>query len=1575
MDMGNFEAGMKAYSRGLGSAESATTKSGSAMSKALQGVGGIAKTALGVLTGNVLTSALKSVVSGVAELAQSALEIPNVAASFEGLGGSIEKMREGSLGMVTDVELMKSFNSAAQLVSQDFAQKLPDAMGYLSKVAAATGQDMGFMLDSLVKGVGRVSPMILDNLGIQVNLTEANEAYAASIGKDVAELTKQEQQTAIMNLTMQKLAENTAAMPEVAGTAAQSMASFQTTLENLKNDIGVAFIPVLQALLEPLGQLARDYGPAVVAWAQDAARWISDSLIPAIKTVMDVFSEFMRGFEAGGSIFEKVAWGIGEALDNLLPEEVMDRIWDFLDALAELGSKGPAVASSLGSAFETVRGVFEKVSATFMEVAEQVIPVVTKALEQLKVIFQKVATEAAPVLTKAFEDIRSRIKDVLDFVLPLVQQWAEFLVAQFAKVVDWVQANMPLIQKVIEVVFERIGQALDLLQRVWETAWPYIQKVVVTVFETVKIVVSTALDAILGIIKAVMQAITGDWEGAWKTLGETVGKVGKGVLEAVKTLIGGIVGIVSGAGKDFISAGKSMIDGFLQGIKDAWGAVTGWLNEQVSKLPDFVKKPLGISSPSKVFIDIGRDLLSGLAIGMGDGMQAVTEQAYEFTRRLEKVFRNISGAIGAVGQVEPVGEEEFAFKLTIIEDYVRQLIEMLQRLQSTMDEKGMWYAKKFNQFMRRVVGLLADSLDTIIKLDEWVPTSTNLGWKIEMMVSSFADMTRGFYEASSVLTKGMAKHAAEMADAMGDVVALVVPGIEAIEALVEWQAVDDLGPKARQFAVALAVVVDTVAQISGLWLRDAVKDAARFAESVITVVSFIEPSIDALTALATYEAREDPAGAMQLLAYDLEQAIPYALELARKFADQGLEKAKAVLDNIEGVVGFIRPAIEALTALGEWVRAEDAPGKIAALVEDTEAVTAALVEAAQKVDAEGLDASQRILAAIQEIVGFIRPAIDALTALEQYRQTNRDWYEVGYALASDISQLVLGMESAAAEVQDDLVPASTSFWDGIQRTLAIVQPALSALSAMAEAPEMPAPEAAFTFGKRLAEVVLNIAKGIEAARDIVKVELEPAAAAFWQGILGVVQILEPALAAVIAIVETPPMPKGSVIERKAKQLAEAVLHIARGLQDAIGIVKIDLEPGAVEFWNAIKGIVEIIGPAMAAIEAIVSTPPMPKGSVIETKAKYLAEAVLHIARGLQDAIGIVEIDISPAAVEFWNAIKGIIDIIKPAIDALVALADYPTEANLSDEIGAFYRDIATLLPVFEMLAADFSETITDDVAAFAQAVTTAINLIKPAIDALVALSDYTGEVGLATKAERLRLDLTTVIEELLILASEYRTSLPAIQDLASLMGSVSSSVKGGIDTLVTLLAYKSGELKPALDKMLDELRQIYNGLITARGVVQDMVPVAQDVANAARQIKDAIQSAFDQFAAVGQMGSGTNIWDSLINMLKNPPSSLYNQAWELGYGMALNIKNGLEYGLEIQSPSKVLQRIGEQMRAGLEIGWSRNVPQAQYSTVSTSNAYAVTVNMGGQTISSDMDMATLTATIKRVIVDAIRTAT
>ena len=157
--------------------------------------------------------------AALGKMAVDALPLQGIRDSFRGItddaDATLAALREGSLGMVRDTELMKSYNLAAQLVGKTFADQLPDAMGYLSKVAAATGQDMDYMMDSLVKGVGRLSPMILDNLGIQVQLSDATERAAEMFGVEEEALSKAQIQAGMMDVVLEKLRENTKDMPEV----------------------------------------------------------------------------------------------------------------------------------------------------------------------------------------------------------------------------------------------------------------------------------------------------------------------------------------------------------------------------------------------------------------------------------------------------------------------------------------------------------------------------------------------------------------------------------------------------------------------------------------------------------------------------------------------------------------------------------------------------------------------------------------------------------------------------------------------------------------------------------------------------------------------------------------------------------------------------------------------------------------------------------------------------------------------------------------------------------------------------------------------------------------------------------------------------------------------------------------------------------------------------------------------------------------------------------------------------------------------------------------------------------------
>ncbi len=330
-------------------------------------LGGLAK-----LAGGALATGLTAAAAGVAalggaviELAKESIKLTPIKQSFENIaeasGRSADEMiralRETSGNLITDIELMKSYNLAAQLVSDQFANQLPDAMGYLGRVAASTGQDMGYLLDSLVRGVGRLSPLILDNLGIQVSLKEAYDEYAATLGKTSKELTKAEQQTALMNAAMKQLAENTANLPDMVDPFTQ----LQVTMENFKTTLATAIGPVVIPLIQKLADTLTAFiqGDQFSDWLEKAADWLSNALPNAIKSTSDLWSNqlkptieaFLPIAKELFPIFADIAKFLGEILPPLITafrkgwelqlapiKYVIDRIKELIAAFNQLKS-------------------------------------------------------------------------------------------------------------------------------------------------------------------------------------------------------------------------------------------------------------------------------------------------------------------------------------------------------------------------------------------------------------------------------------------------------------------------------------------------------------------------------------------------------------------------------------------------------------------------------------------------------------------------------------------------------------------------------------------------------------------------------------------------------------------------------------------------------------------------------------------------------------------------------------------------------------------------------------------------------------------------------------------------------------------------------------------------------------------------------------------------------------------------------------------------------------------------------------------------------------------------------------
>lgn len=647
-----------------GKVDSAISKIVAGAGKNFQALGTAALGGIGVATG-----AVTGLGAALAKITVDAAPVEGVSQAFDGLAESsgrgademLAALKKGSAGMISNRDLMMSFNQAAQLVSTDFAVQLPDAMQYLGKVAAATGQDMGYMLDSLVKGVGRVSPMILDNLGIQVNLTEAcaewaktsgraatvttdnsvamaalgeklqfaereyalmadKQQAAAEAGKDVGainlqmdkkaaqiaayrteleklesthgttaedfdalieSMTKAEQQEAVMAMTMKKLAENTAAMPDVTETAAAKMAQFKATIQDTKDQVGMAFLPVLNHLMGTVGDLAEKVLPPLTGF-------IETTLVPAFEKGAWFVNAFVYGLTTG----EGPLQAFKGALQEIVPDEISDKIQEVWLQLQNLWATiQPYIEQAAAWIGQNVE-LQDVLIALGAAIAAVVLPalwsIITAAAPVIAVFIAAVAIVVA--LRKAWEsDFLGLRTFVLDTLEKITAWWAEHGDAIMAKareiwetavaVFSWFGAQFAGIFQAFKLAFEGDWRGFgEKLREVWDEVWSKIQEIGQATWDAIRNFFSNT-----------------DW-----------GAVGEGILEGVARGIAAGVDIIKQAARDAAQAALEAAMGFL-----------------------------GIGSPSREAMrQIGLPFIEGIGAGMEYAMPRLVATAEDTSAQM-----------------------------------------------------------------------------------------------------------------------------------------------------------------------------------------------------------------------------------------------------------------------------------------------------------------------------------------------------------------------------------------------------------------------------------------------------------------------------------------------------------------------------------------------------------------------------------------------------------------------------------------------------------------------------------------------------------------------------------------------------------------------------------------------------------------------------------------------------------------------------------------------------------------------------------------------------------------------------
>ena len=192
--------------KGLSDAEGAIRKSAQSMEKS-GGSFNFTSLMVGLNQALELAGKFSQTMQKVIEFSKEGAQIQRLADTSSALarsmgmdmGDIVQSVRSASLGMVSEYEIMQASSRALMLGVGGSAEQL----GQLMEVAAIRGRAMGLSttqaFNDIITGIGRMSPQILDNLGIITDAEVTYSAYALSLGKTAAQLTATEKKQALLN--------------------------------------------------------------------------------------------------------------------------------------------------------------------------------------------------------------------------------------------------------------------------------------------------------------------------------------------------------------------------------------------------------------------------------------------------------------------------------------------------------------------------------------------------------------------------------------------------------------------------------------------------------------------------------------------------------------------------------------------------------------------------------------------------------------------------------------------------------------------------------------------------------------------------------------------------------------------------------------------------------------------------------------------------------------------------------------------------------------------------------------------------------------------------------------------------------------------------------------------------------------------------------------------------------------------------------------------------------------------------------------------------------------------------------
>lgn len=627
-------------------------------------------TIVGSAVAQATTTLINSVEAWVSEAveASDATDKFRKAMEFAGVdGAAIDQAaaRAQAYADKTVYSLSDIMNAVAQFTSNGVkdANGLVESIGNLNAVAGGSPETFQRMLLAITQTTAagklttenwnQIADAIPGGAGVLMKALEQAGAYTGNFRDAMAkgEITAQELNTAISAIGNEPVAVEAAASVStmegavgnlnaiIVGGLAQAISFIKPALTTLLTSIGqtiqAVFVAIagvvdyVQANLDWIGPLAAAIGGATAAWVAWNAAISFWQTITKVATAVQVAFNAVMAANPIMLVVMAVAALVSALIWFFTQTQVGQQIWQgFMTWLQEAWTN---ISAFLTAVWEGLVAVVTTVWDAIMTAVGAVVdwfkayvwPIIQFVIDAIVAYFQMYYNVVSAIWNAVMTAVGVVVDWFMQHVYPTIKAVIDFLVALFNYLQAVVTAVWNGIVSAVRPIVDRFVSWLSDVwrnfQTTWSIIWDAVSRVISTVWNAIRSFIEPIVSGIVSFISNTWNGLIGIVSGIFNAVGNAIREPIQNAINFIGTIKDTVIGFFSDAGSWLFNAGKSIIQGFLNGLKAMLGGITSFFNGLTSMIP----KIKGPPEKDKVLLTdngklIMKSLYNGLASEMGN---------------------------------------------------------------------------------------------------------------------------------------------------------------------------------------------------------------------------------------------------------------------------------------------------------------------------------------------------------------------------------------------------------------------------------------------------------------------------------------------------------------------------------------------------------------------------------------------------------------------------------------------------------------------------------------------------------------------------------------------------------------------------------------------------------------------------------------------------------------------------------------------------------------------------------------------------------------------------------------------